>query len=86
MPELPQISRCRGSESGQEAPLCLLQDRVRGRGFAVCVARAAVSGAGKTLLQFGPGRLKLAFRALVLRTVHARIFNEDVETMHKGPR
>ena len=48
--------------------------------------KAALSGRGQSLLQFVPGGLELRFRALVIRAVHARVLDQNVQAVHEGPR
>ena len=46
----------------------------------------AFSSRGQSVAQFVPGGLELRFRALVIRAVHARVLDQDVEAVYEGAR
>ncbi len=47
---------------------------------------AALSSRRQAMLQFVPGGLELRFRSFVIRAVHARIFDQNVQAVHKSAR
>jgi len=47
---------------------------------------AAFASRGQTVLQFIPGGLKLGFRALVIRPVHARVLDQNIQAVDESPR